>query len=225
MPEIRTGSSKEKYWAKLTKRYKTSYPIAFKLFKKYGLLPESEGWANIVRHCLLEAAAMEVVARGLRLPSKAKDRLVLAGLIHDFYKRRELELIKKEGDSTATLEKAEKQSFKILSDNNIDQEIVQITDAIGITKLDRIKDPSCTLPEKAMFYIDSITKHDQLVTLEEKVAELPSHYPEIAKTGIYPIYLKVSQGVEVELAAKIGLKQPKNLPAYIKRKVFQTIIR
>lgn len=225
MPEIRTNSSKEQYWAKLTKRYKAKYPIAFRLFEEYGLLPESEGWSNIVRHCLLEAAAMEVVAGGLKLSKKDKDTLVLAGLIHDFYKRREIELIKKEGDSTATLEKAEKRSFDILMKNSINPETVKITDAIGITKLDWIKDPACTLAEKVMFYIDSITKHDQLVTLEEKVAELPSHYPDIAATGIYPIYLKVSQGVEAELASKIGLKDPKKLPGYIKRQVFQTIIK
>ena len=225
MPEIRTDSSREKYWAKLERRYKTKYPLAFKLFSEYGLLPVSEGWANIVRHCLLEAAAMEVVANKLKVSVGDKDKLTLAGLIHDFYKRREIELIREEGDSTATLRKAEKQHYKILKENNIDQEIIAITDAIGITKLDRIKDPSCTLYEKIMFYIDSITKHDQLVTLEEKVEELPQHYPDIAKTGIYPVYLKISQKVEAELAVKMGIKDPKFLPLFIRKEVFQTIIK
>ncbi len=225
MPEIRTASSKEKHWAILTKRYKANYPIVFRLFKEYGLLPESEGWANIVRHCLLEAAAIEVVVIRLNFSKKDRDKLVLAGLVHDFYKRRELELIKEEGDSTATLEKAELISAKILLKNKIDPEIVKITDAIGITKLDRIKDPSCTLSEKIMFYIDSITKHDELVSLGEKVAELPSRYPDIAKTGIYPVYLKVAQGVEAELAAEIGLEDPSELPAHIKDRIFEDIIK
>ena len=225
MPEIRTNSSKEKYWEKFTKRYKTKYPIAFRLFREYGLLPESEGWTNIVRHCLIEAAAMEVIADELNLSTKDKDKLVLAGLVHDFYKRQELELIIKEGDSTTSLEKAEEESAQILLRHKIDPDVVKITDAIGITKLDRIKDPSCTLSEKIMFYIDSITKHDEIVSLEDKVAELPSRYPDIAKTGIYPVYLKVAQGVEAELAAKMGLENPAGLPSYIKQRVFGDIIK
>lgn len=219
MKEIRTASSKEKYWASLHARYIPKYPIALKLYTDYGLLPESEGWANIVRHCLIQAAAMEVIADGLKFQKKEKDDLVLAALVHDFYKRRELELIKKEGDSTATLEKAEEQSAKILLENNIDSEVVKITDAIGITKLDLIKDPSCTLAEKIMFYVDSITLHDQILSLKEKVAELPSRYPHIAKTGIYPVYLAVAIDVEKELAAKMNLTNPSKLPKYINENI------
>ena len=168
---------------------------------------------------------MEVIADELNLSTKDKDKLVLAGLVHDFYKRQELELIIKEGDSTTSLEKAEEESAQILLRHKIDPDVVKITDAIGITKLDRIKDPSCTLSEKIMFYIDSITKHDEIVSLEDKVAELPSRYPDIAKTGIYPVYLKVAQGVEAELAAKMGLENPAGLPSYIKQRVFGDIIK
>lgn len=219
MPEIRTASSKEEYWDKLYSRFIPKYPIALRLYGDYGLLPETEGWYNIVRHCLLEAAAMEIIADELKSSKKDKDTLVLAALIHDFYKRRELELIKKEGDSIATLEKAEKESARILLEHGLDPKLVKITDAIGITKLDRIKDPSCSIAEKIMFYVDSITRHDEIVSLKTKVASLPARYPDITKTGIYPIYLGVSSDVEKELAAKIKLADSSKLPKYINENI------
>ena len=54
-----------------------------------------EGWSNIIRHCVAVAAAAMVMAEKMLLPSDELDLAVDAALVHDAYKRLEVEAKKK----------------------------------------------------------------------------------------------------------------------------------
>ena len=196
---------------------------AFRLHKEFGLLPKTEGWANVSRHCLVEAVAMDVLGRELRLSEKERSNLVQAALLHDFYKRKEIELMKKEGDSMATVVEAEEGSNIILNERGTDPQIVLLTNSVGGAQIERMKKIETTLPEKIMFYIDNITDNDNIVGLKNRIANLPSRYPDIAKTGIYRRLLEVSEEIQGELAGKVGLDNPDALPEYIKTKIREAV--
>ncbi|HTE48354.1 MAG TPA: hypothetical protein VK675_00405, partial [Candidatus Paceibacterota bacterium] len=161
----------------------------FRLHKEFGLLPKTEGWANVSRHCLVEAVAMDVMAKEFELSDEDKNNLIHAALLHDFYKRKEIELFKEKGDSVENVIKAEKESEEALIGRDISPRVVVLTSSIGVAAIDKMKRPDTTLEEKMMFYIDNITENDNIVNLKDKINALPARYPEIAQTGIYATLL------------------------------------
>ncbi len=204
-------------------RFALKHLSELRLHKEFGLLPKSEGWSNVVRHCLVEAVAAEVMSENLHLSEKETRDLVQAAVLHDFYKRQEMELLKEKGASAENLMAAEEESAEILTEKKINPFVIKLTDSVGLTKIDRMKESDVTISEKVMFYIDMITNNDDIVNLRDRVAALPARYPAIAATGIYPILLKASQEIEAELAQKIGLENPEELPNYIKTKINEMI--
>ena len=67
--------------------------------KTTGLFPKSEGWRNVVEHELVGAEAADVLAEALSLPKPERDNLYTAAILHDAYKRREIELAREKGAS------------------------------------------------------------------------------------------------------------------------------
>ena len=59
--------------------------------KEAGLFPKSEGWRNVVEHELVEAEAADILGEKLGLSLEERQNLRTAALLHDVFKRREID--------------------------------------------------------------------------------------------------------------------------------------
>src|SRR3989344_5891623 len=62
-----------------------------KLWEKEG---NQKPWRNVSEHCIVEAARVSEIARLTGLSSEWQQKLKHAAILHDFYKRQEVEAIK-----------------------------------------------------------------------------------------------------------------------------------
>jgi len=77
-----------------------AYPRAIALHETPGNLWElgadGKHWGNVTEHCLMEAARAGVLAELLGFSQELQDALAEAAVAHDFYKKREIELTRKD---------------------------------------------------------------------------------------------------------------------------------
>jgi len=82
------------------KHFAESLLLYTKAFFEGGILTDpSEGWENIFFHCLSEALTVDVLLEGLGDDNLDRKNLVVAAFLHDAYKRRELERVRREPDN------------------------------------------------------------------------------------------------------------------------------
>lgn len=87
------GLEKTNFWAK---RALNAISI-MRDSRETGLFPKSEGWRNVIEHELVEAEAADVLGEMLGLLDKDRQNLRTAALIHDIFKRKEIEEYSKLG--------------------------------------------------------------------------------------------------------------------------------
>ena len=208
-----------------------------RLHKEFGLLPRKEGFGNVTEHCLTEAAAAEVIADELGLSVDSKQKLVEAPLIHDFYKRREVERTREDRNSARSFDAAAKSSRQILLDRGIDKDIVEIADYAGHNYLGRMMEllgrmDSLSEVERLQLifhYLDDITLNNDFVMLKSRIDMLESNpkYKVLNESGrdqfegmaTFSVQRAVGQKIEKWLAKAIGLDYPNVLPWWIREEV------
>lgn len=94
--------------------------------KETGLFPKEEGWRNVVEYELVEAEAVDVLAEKLGLSTKDRKTLRTAALLHDVYKKKEIEKAQEEGASGFDLSVGEQSSW--LKSLGYSDEIIKITE-------------------------------------------------------------------------------------------------
>ncbi len=195
-------------------------------------MPKSEGWSNVAHHCLVEGAAAETMVQVLELPEEDKDIIIQTALLHDFYKRKSVELIRVDESNALNADIiSEEQSQAILRKKGFDEKIIScLNNSIGSHVLEDGYADKMTIPEKIIHYLDDITMDDDLVSLKERTENLKKRYPTINKDGIklfgkpyYDRQYEVGAAIEIELAALVGLDKPENLPKYLKEKILDKI--
>ncbi len=176
-------------------------------------------WSNVVRHCLAEAGAADALGHLLSLPEEDKENLIQAAILHDFDKKLEIENIRgQSGKITQASEKFKLVSKETLHKKGIKPEIIEIIDSVGDT--DIMRKENITLLQKVMFYIDNITEGTNLVNVKVKRDGLLKRYPKLAEeSGFLDKWVSSTEEVQKELAEKIGLANPEELPNYILQKV------
>jgi hypothetical protein len=213
-------------------RFIRKYPEAVRLYEEYGLLPKKEGWANVAHYCAVEAAAADTLADLLKMSDEDRQAVTQAAFLHDFYKRKSIELIRSNPDNaTAADEQSQSEAKEILEERNVDSRIISILDrSLGYETLEEGKVEQLDLSEKVIHYIDDVTSGDNFVSLKERMAVLKTRYPEIDKEGFdrygrstYDQQYKTGAEVERFLAEKIGLEQAEELPNVIKQKINEKI--
>ena len=158
-----------KLQALMTKRY----PAEVRLLLDGGKLVRR--WANVRRHCLIQAMAAEVMADLLGLEEQIKRRLASVAVAHDWKKRLDLcpsDFSKDENDRAIELERKA----------NLDKELM---DALTPQFLLRVRNRKAMFLQLVQFYLDDITQNDQIVPFDDRVAEAEKRIPdpEPAVTG------------------------------------------
>src|SRR3989344_3620444 len=216
---------KRKYFSNFALHYKSKLAM----HRRYGVLAKSEGWRNVSEHCLLEAVESDVLAEVLKLSEEDRSKLVIAALLHDFYKKKEIEALKKEG--LEGQRKSEEERSRILADAGFDDAIIRIIKSA--TYVPRMLDKDVTELEKIMQYVDDITMGSSIGSVDERVdkVEADPRYREENESGQEIFGDKTfSQAqryfghqIEAELTKKIGLDNPRDLPKFIEEEIRKRI--
>lgn len=207
----RLEAAREKYFGALGRRF----PEAMALHKKRGLL-DDPSWKNVVGHCFLETARVEVLAELLKLPAPLARDLALAAAVHDFYKREEVAAIQKDLEAGGTgfeaSVQASREASAILLGEGFPKRVVEFLELVGgypevlaaiherTLKTDLSDEEIATL---AIHYIDDITRGDLWAAPAERrdglcINELDRRE---AKNNANPNYHKIRQETEKKLAA------------------------
>lgn len=236
MVEAIRDLQKTNYWADRA----TGMLSVMKLNRQTGLFPKSEGWRNVVEHELVEAEAVDVLAEMLGLSNYERYRLRVAALLHDVFKRKEIEEYAPrglEGFDQNALDQAD-----FLRRKGFHQDIIELTDAVAYGSLPTFLEEGGRFvphfaeipdPIKIAHYVDDITRGSEVVTLEQRMAGLRANqrYKETDERGrmmwggMSSIDAQefVSSRIEAEFAQRLGIEDPTTLPVVIRGRIEERI--
>jgi hypothetical protein len=192
-----------------------------------GILDESEdtGWTNVLFHCLTEAMAIGVLAD--TLPELGtRETLQQAALVHDAYKRREVEEMRKKPKEIDILYTTDNDSKDWLRVLGYPEEVIELQEAFGNNAARRIFQGEITdLTRRTLHYIDDITQDDRIVSLETRLSALEQN-PRYAEQNewsrrifgglsLYEAKRQINGETERELSAKLGVEPAETLPQWI----------
>lgn len=137
-----------------------------RILKKGGVLgKENRDWRNISEHCLLEAVGADIVAEYAGADRK---RLVTSALLHDWYKRSEIESMKKLGGAEGH-HAAAQEELKLLRDAKVPEDIITLMHSNIPEHADTEYLGKRTLEEKIMHFIDLITLNSTFVDFRKRL--------------------------------------------------------
>lgn len=201
-------------------------------------------WGNPTEHCLVEAAAAEILAEKLKLTQEEADSLTAAAFIHDWRKKGEIEETKGVKDPVLIEQSYAKSKTELLA-HGIDGEVVALTECVAHTSLPKFatlnQDGSISLKENvgivemAMHYVDDITRGDDLVSIDERMDYLDSvastRYPynEAGRAvwggrTFFQAQREIDHLIEALLAKQCGIEDPKLLPRLLKEELNRKIM-
>jgi hypothetical protein len=236
MVEKQRDLQKINYWAKRA----AGKISAMRLAKETGLFPKSEGWRNVVEHELVEAEAADTLGEMLGLSTEERDRLREAALLHDVFKRKEIEEYAPRGIEGFDQNSEDQAEF--LRNKGVPEVVIALTDAVAYGSLYTFIDSSgqfvphfAEIPEavKIAHYIDDITKGSRLVPLSERISALKANqkYKELDERGrqfyggMSNIEAQefVSRRIEAEFSERLGIEDPTTLPLVISQRIEERI--
>lgn len=193
--------------------------------KETSLFPKSEGWRNVVEHELIEAEAVDVLGEKLGLSDEERKNLRTAALLHDVFKRKEIERARVRGPSAfEEVAEEEKEWIKSLGYSS---EIVELVGSVALPSFRDFNEKFDTISttRKIIHYVDDITLSSDIVTLEKRVSYVVDNpeYKELNESGkavfgrLYTdVQLEISKRIEAEFAPRLGVSNPSAIPAFIK---------
>lgn len=131
------------------------YPIEFTILVENGQL--TGNWSNIYEHCKLESQIATFLSDTVGLSQEDKDTLVKAAILHDWYKRTEIET--KNYDTTY--------SEIGLQELSVPQRVIDVAHSVGHSSLVWIG--YAELLRKLMHFIDDITSNTDITEIAERV--------------------------------------------------------
>jgi hypothetical protein len=142
------------------------YPNEVRLLIEGGKLTGE--WANVTRHCLIQAAAAEVMADLLGIDEQAKRKLASVAVAHDWKKRLERQPRDFSPDDRARANSLSKSA-------SLD---AVLTSALTPSFLPKALAGEATFLQLVQFYIDDITLNDEIVPLDTRVTEVEGRNPD-----------------------------------------------
>ena len=219
MPQPSTPAEKDDcgnfMFKKLQELMANRYPAEVRLLLQGGKLVED--WANVARHCLIQAMAAEVIADFLGFEEQTKRRLASVALVHDWRKRLEIRPMDFTDEEIA-------QADELLAAAKPDAVLMRATTTEFLLC---VQNGEATFLELIQFYLDDITKHDQIVPFEERVADAAARTPNpdqaIAaklQRPFWEVELDVGHRIERMLfeilrARHVHIESPKLIPELI----------
>lgn len=157
------------------------YVEYFDILKKHGRLIDD--WSNVYEHCLKEAEIAELLGQMLYdlnvINLEDKINLIKAAILHDWYKRFEIERVKTDGIRAHY--ETENESKELLKKLNISDRIIEIAHSVGSTELLEVE--NYDIVRKTMHFIDDICDGNVIVEIDERIKKLEKRYPELNESG------------------------------------------
>ncbi|MDO8602196.1 MAG: hypothetical protein Q7R62_03720 [bacterium] len=204
-----------------------------------------ENWDNVIDHCLLEAARAEVLADCIGLSAETKKNLVQAAVLHDFYKKHEVEGMRSEvaagGSGWKSYQATGKEAVHILKEASISPDVIEIFSSIGsqpvvLEQINSILKKSVFAEQDvvrlAMHYLDDYTIDTDWVRPAEKDAAgvmITDFHRRMQRNKSRPSYEKMNQEQRAEyknnplFAGKepfqVGLELCKKIGEYFVRRI------
>ncbi|MDP2676836.1 MAG: hypothetical protein Q8O83_04090 [bacterium] len=148
--------------------FATTHLAEMRILKKGGVLgKENRDWRNISEHCLVEAVGADILAEYMGADRK---NIVSAALLHDWYKRNEIEAMKKLGGAKGHRDAAEKE-IAVLQKMGIPENIIHLMHANIPQRADIEYLEKRTREEKIMHFIDLITLNAKFVDIKERIRD------------------------------------------------------
>lgn len=216
-------------------------------------------WRNVSEHTLVQTAGCGELGRALNLPEESVRKLELAAMGHDWDKKYQStglrainqritsgQLTEEEAGKVKYdfFEQSEEHSVQGMRQKGIPEDIIRIASADGHPALPRMMDPNCTIEEKILHYVGSITDESNIVPLDQRVDNLErnerykamnEYGRQVPWTGgktLYELQREVGHQIEKELVARLletgNLKEewrqrlqedPTQLPVFIRSKI------
>ncbi len=214
-------------------RYFSSFALAhgaeMKILRKGGILGKGNAdWRNISEHCLAEAVGADILAEHL---GADRNKVVQAALLHDWYKRREIETMRRLGD-VAGHEYALTEDSRLLTEYGVPQDIVRLTHSNIPESTDSVALAARSPEEKIIHYADMMTLGSDFVDITsrlddarkkpEVVAFTDSYREQYGGKSLLDVQEFTTKHEEGEFEKLLGL-EPGTLLAFIKEKLAERI--
>lgn len=148
----------------------TQYEAQTRLTIEGGKLIDRDGWGEVARHCLIQAAAIQTFAPRLGLDQHDTAKMAAVAACHDWAKRLE----KKPQDFSEAEKTKAKELFRSARPNE------KLMEALEPHFLVRVVKREATFVELVQFYVDDIARGGEIVSLEERLADLELRRPNVA---------------------------------------------
>ncbi|NOT50153.1 MAG: hypothetical protein HOP10_02640 [Chitinophagaceae bacterium] len=195
------------------------FKAEFDLLKSEGRL--TGDWSNLYKHCKLEGEIAIILSRLVNLNEVDSKILTKAAILHDWYKRTEIEQSK--GLNAVAYKNSENDSFDKLLKLGIQKRIVEVAHSVGAFSLEEII-TSQDLLKKIMHFIDDICLGDNVVEIDERIDYNERKYPQINKDGrelfdgktYFEMQRIVGKQIQSEIETTIKI-EPNTLVSLIKK--------
>lgn len=190
----------------------------FDLLKNEGRL--TDDWSNIYNHCKLEGEIAAILGRLVNLDDADSKILIKAAILHDWYKRKEIEQSK--GLNATAYKKSEHESYTKLLELGVPKRIVEVAHSVGALSVKEIIE-SQDLLKKLMHLIDDICLGNKIVEIDKRIDYNESKYPQINVEGkelfsgktYFEMQRKVGKQIQLEIEDILKI-EPNSLIPLIK---------
>ncbi len=217
-------SKKRKYFSKFALKHIEE----MRILKAGGVLGrENAEWRNVSEHCLTESVGADVLAEFL---GADRTKTVKAALIHDWFKRREVEAMKKFGAGTGHKTTSEEDE-KLLREYVVDEEVIRIARSNIPARIDPEYLHSRPIEEKIMHLIDIFTSNSDFVSIEKRYELLEKkplniEFSESFKgqfgKALFEVQKEIAHAEQEDFEKAIGIERG-SLVEFIKMKVQERI--
>ena len=137
-------------------------------YKKGETLGKKEGvWRNVSEHCLAAGVLADILAEELRVPAEERKKVVTAMILHDWYKKHEVQMQNKSMSVETMNEVGEKEEAELLR-LGIPDEIMRLMHA----NMPISADGPQTTAEKIIWYVDAMLSNTEPVPIRERFDNL-----------------------------------------------------
>lgn len=170
MEKIETNNTQEEMQrikkTKYFSHFAATHLPEMRILKKGGVLgKENHDWRNISEHCLLEAVGADILAEYL---GADRAQLITSALLHDWYKRSEIEAMKKLGGNEGH-HAAAKEELKLLRNAKVPEHIIHLMHSNIPEHADTEYLEKRALEEKIMHFVDLITLNSTFVDFRKRL--------------------------------------------------------
>ncbi len=233
LENIHNGESGKKSFNEMKSQYFSYFALrhlsTMRILRGGGILgKENIEWRNIAEHCLVEAVGADILAE---YTGADRDSVVVAALLHDWYKRNEIEAMKQEGVSLG-YKKADQKDRLILKTYGIDDAIISLTHSNIIQSIDPLYLEQRTLNEKIIHFIDFATSGTHFVQLKERRQSLEKKKQNIdfsnsfknqyEGNSLYDVQYMIGAQEQEEFEKLIGVESG-SLIIFLKKKMIERI--